>query len=121
MRARLGLVTPAVGEAAVQRGALQDQQPSGGRWKSGRQLFGSQDRSHLEVGGSRDGSLLEDRSHLEDGGSRDGSLLEDGGSRDGSLLEVRTEVIWKTVEVRTAAFWGTVEVETVVWPWHPSL
>ena len=29
VRARLGLVSPAVGAAAVQRGALQDQQPSG--------------------------------------------------------------------------------------------
>ena len=77
MRARLGLVTPAVGEAAVQRGALQDQQPSGGRWKSGRLPLGSQDRSHLE----------------------------DGGSQHSILLEVRTEVIWKSVEVGTAAFW----------------
>ena len=68
MRARLGLVTPAVGEAAVQRGALQDQQPSGGRWKSAQQPSGRQDRSRLEDGGSRDGSLL------EEAGSEDGCV-----------------------------------------------
>ena len=45
VRARLGLVTPAVGEAAVQRGALQDQQPSGGQLKSGQQPFGRREKS----------------------------------------------------------------------------